>query len=175
MNLESYENDPQRSAAKVTEYINELNLQPHPEGGFYRETYRAEGMVSLQIFNGERNISTAIYYLLEAGSFSAFHRIKSDEMWHFYDGTGLSVYLIDESGNLEVLRLGRNLASGEQLQGVVPAGRWFASRVDSESGYALVGCTVAPGFDFQDFEMAERGKLISEFPQHSDLIISLTR
>ncbi|MEM6523184.1 MAG: cupin domain-containing protein [Bacteroidota bacterium] len=175
MKFKSPENPLKIRTDKVSEYVNQLNLQPHPEGGFYRETYRSENLIHAAGFEKQRNVSTGIYYLLETGSFSAFHRIKSDEMWHFYDGTGLSVYFIDERGDLEVIRLGRNIGAGEQLQGVVPAGRWFASRVESEDGFALVGCTVAPGFDFEDFEMAKRENLKQEFPQHSDLIISLTR
>ena len=156
-------------------YVKLLDLQPHPEGGYYKETYRAEQVVSVNGFSGDRNVSTGIYYLLEKGSFSAFHRIKSDEMWHFYDGTGLSVYVIDEMGDLEIIRLGHNLAHGERLQAVVPAGRWFASRVESENGFALVGCTVSPGFDFNDFELANRDQLTEEFPAHAELIKDLTR
>lgn len=157
------------------EYVKLLNLQPHPEGGYYTETYRSDEVVSLKSFNGSRNISTGIYYLLEKGTFSAFHRIKSDEMWHFYDGTDLSVYILDQQGALEVIRLGRNIGNGEKLQAVVPAGCWFASRVESEDGLALVGCTVSPGFDFKDFEMGNRNDLIQKFPEHSELIKSLTR
>ncbi|MEM7106589.1 MAG: cupin domain-containing protein [Bacteroidota bacterium] len=163
------------TADQVTSYVNSLDLLPHLEGGFYRETYRSECLIQAKDFKTERNASTGIYYLLKAGSFSAFHRIKSDEMWHFYDGTDLSIYMLDEDGRLEVTRLGRNIEAGEQLQSVVPTGRWFASRVESEGGFALVGCTVAPGFDFQDFELAKRDNLQAEFPQHSDLIKSLTR
>lgn len=156
-------------------YIKNLNLQPHPEGGFFKETYRSNLELELSDFDGKRNASTGIYYLLPYGHFSAFHRIKSDEMWHFYDGTDLSVYVLQPTGNLEVIRLGTNLDKGEVLQAVVPAGYWFASRVEHKDGFALVGCTVSPGFDFQDFEMAERAGLLKNFPQHQKLIAELTR
>ena len=166
---------PNVSSKKVLEYVKLLDLKPHPEGGYYKETYRSPDLIEPDGFEAKRNVSTGIYYLLESGSFSAFHRIKSDEMWHFYDGTDLSVYCIDDLGKLIVLKLGHNIKAGEQLQGVVPAGSWFASRVEAANGFALVGCTVAPGFDFRDFEMADRQELSSEFPQHADLIKILTR
>ena len=157
------------------DYVDNLNLIPHPEGGFYKETYRGNDTVELASFEGPRNVCTGIYYLLEHGHFSAFHRIKSDEMWHFYDGTDLSVYVIYPDALLRVIRLGRNIKEGEVLQAVVPAGCWFASRVEQKEGFALAGCTVAPGFDFQDFEMAERKALVKEYPQHKTLITQLTR
>lgn len=160
---------------KAQDYVNLLHLQPHPEGGFYKETYRAEMQAGFDSFGGMRNVSTGIYYLLDHGNFSAFHRIKSDEMWHFYDGTGLTVYVIHPQGDLEIIRLGKNLAGGETLQAVVPAGCWFASTVEQQEGFALVGCTVAPGFDFQDFELAKRESLIGLFPAHKELIHRLTR
>ena len=159
----------------ASDYVKLLRLQPHPEGGFYKETYRAEMQSGFDSFPGTRNVSTGIYYLLDHGNFSAFHRIKSDEMWHFYDGTGLSVYVIHPGGHLEVITLGKNLEQGEKLQAVVPAGCWFASVVEHQGGFALVGCTVAPGFDFQDFELAERAALVDEFPMHKKLIERLTR
>ncbi len=157
------------------DYVSLLGLLPHPEGGFYKETYRADLTSDYDDFNGPRNVSTGIFYLLPFGHFSAFHRIRSDEMWHFYDGTDLSVYILKADGQLDVIRLGRRLEQGEQLQAVVPAGCWFASRVEQPSGFALTGCTVAPGFDFQDFEMAKRNDLITQFPDHRKLIEELTR
>lgn len=157
------------------DYVDALNLVPHPEGGFYKETYRADDQVTLEAFSGARNVSTGIYYLLTHGHFSAFHRIRSDEMWHFYDGSDLSVYVINPTGALSVIKLGRDIKDGQVLQAVVPAGCWFASRVEHANGFALVGCTVAPGFDFQDFELAERSVLIRQYPQHGRLITELTR
>lgn len=156
-----------------------LHLDPHVEGGAFRETYRS-GLSLPQSalpasMNGERAASTGIYFLLETGEFSAFHRIAADEMWHFYDGYTLSIYEITPMGTLLHHRLGRDLEAGEQVQLVIPAGSWFGSRVETPDGFALVGCTVAPGFDFADFELAERKALQHEYPQHAALIAELTR
>ncbi|SIO12550.1 cupin domain-containing protein [Chitinophaga niabensis] len=150
-----------------------LQLTQHVEGGSFRETYRAP--LVLQQPAGPRAASTGIYFLLEDGEFSAFHRIASDEMWHFYDGVTLHIYEIKPNGTLHVHRLGRDVAQGEQLQLVIPAGSWFASSVEETGGFALVGCTVAPGFDFADFELAEKAVLSQLFPQHAGLIGLLTR
>ncbi len=160
-------------------WIEKYQLLPHPEGGYYAETYRSAETVRPDAlperFKGERSFSTGIYFLLESHHFSAFHRIQSDEMWHFYAGEALEVFVIyPESGNLDLIRLGQNPENGEVFQAVVPAGTWFASRPAAGGLYALVGCTVSPGFDFEDFEMAEREKLSLKFPQHRDLIKHLT-
>lgn len=156
-----------------------LQLMQHVEGGSFRETYRAPLVIDHEAlpegFAGARNASTAIYFLLEDGDFSAFHRIAADEMWHFYDGQPLHIYEIKPDGSLHVHRLGRDVGQGEQLQLVIPAGSWFASSVEETGGFALVGCTVAPGFDFADFELAEREILSKQFPQHAGLIALLTR
>ncbi|WP_119078723.1 cupin domain-containing protein [Chitinophaga alhagiae] len=156
-----------------------LQLTQHVEGGSFRETYRSPLTIEREAlpegFAGARNASTGIYFLLEDGDFSAFHRIAADEMWHFYDGQPLHIYEIKPNGSLHVHRLGRDIAQGEQLQLVIPAGSWFASSVEETGGFALVGCTVAPGFDFADFELAERGALCRLFPQHAGLIALLTR
>jgi predicted cupin superfamily sugar epimerase len=159
-----------------------LGLLPHPEGGFYRETYRASEVLPQEALgarhSGPRSASTAIYFLVTAGSFSALHRIASDEVWHFYAGHPLEVVSIDEDDVLHIARIGMNLAAGEVPQYVVPKGRWFGSRLTSPhapDAYALVGCTVAPGFDFADFELADRGALIARHPQHQAIIEALTR
>lgn len=156
-----------------------LQLTQHVEGGAFRETYRAPLVIAKdalpEAFSGDRHASTAIYFLLEDGDFSAFHRIAADEMWHFYDGTTLHIYEIRPDGSLHVHRLGRDLAQGEQLQLVIPGGSWFASSVEETGGFALAGCTVAPGFDFADFELGGRAELAQQFPQHAGLIALLTR
>lgn len=153
-----------------------LQLTQHVEGGSFRETYRAPlELQQPEGFSGPRAASTGIYFLLEDGEFSAFHRIASDEMWHFYDGVTLHIYEIKPTGTLHVHRLGRDYAQGEQLQLVIPAGSWFASSVEETEGFALVGCTVAPGFDFADFELADKAALAKLFPQHAGLIGLLTR
>lgn len=156
-------------------WVDRLQLDPHPEGGFFKETYRSPTTSSFENFSADRHVSTGIYFLLTAGNFSAFHRIKSDEMWHFYTGDPLSIYVIDENGKDHEIKLGLNLDAGEVPQAVVPANCWFASRVKEGGVYGLVGCTVAPGFDFEDFEMADRHQLIDEYPQHEELITSLTK
>jgi len=160
-------------------WIEKYNLLPHPEGGYYAETYRASETIPQATlptrFGGDRAFSTGIYFLLESHNFSAFHRIQADEMWHFYAGEALEVFVIDaKTGELNVVRLGNNPDNGETFQAVVPAGAWFGSRPASGSTYALVGCTVAPGFDFADFEMAECAALSQLYPQHAALIAELT-
>lgn len=160
-------------------WVEKLNLQPHPEGGFFKEVYRSEGEIQAAAlpneFGGSRNFATSIYFMLTAGNFSAFHRIKSDETWHFYTGGAITVSIIHPNGKLEEIHLGNNPDEGEVFQATVPAHAWFASALRQDEGYALVGCTVAPGFDFEDFEMAERARLTAEFPQHQEVILRLTR
>ena len=156
-------------------YIEHLKLQPHPEGGYYRETYRSPGEVPApKGFNGHRNYATTIYYLLPQNEFSAFHRIKSDEGWHFYAGQTLLIHVLNENG-YSCLRLGSDLAEGESFQHMVPAHSWFASEPAPATSYSLVGCTVAPGFDFRDFEMAEKEALQIQFPAYKSLIARLCR
>ncbi|MGZ3884838.1 MAG: cupin domain-containing protein [Bacteroidia bacterium] len=159
----------------ISDYINRLNLQPHPEGGYYRETYRSAGSIDVPGFSGKRHASTGIYFLLEENNFSAFHRIKSDELWHFYAGDALEVIELNLKGELKLTELGSDLKSGQQFQYMVPAGTWFGSRVKAGGAFSLVGCTVAPGFDFADFEMAKRDELLKQYPQHKKIVEALTR
>lgn len=160
-------------------YANKLAMLPHPEGGWYKETYRSNETVASAAlparFAGERNFSTAIFFLLTGKTFSAFHRIKSDEVWHFYAGSCLNVYVINASGQLRIIKLGNNLEKGEEFQAVVEAGSWFASQPEQENTFSLVGCTVAPGFDFKDFELARCEELITLFPEHRSLIAKYCR
>lgn len=160
-------------------YIKHYQLLPHPEGGWYKENYRSTEQVAATAlpnrFEGNRSFSTAIYFLLEAGNFSAFHRIKSDECWHFYSGHPLDIFVFEPSGLLTITRLGNNPADGSVFQFIVPANCWFASRPAQNSEFCFVGCTVAPGFDFEDFEMANADALIKLFPEHEVLIQSLCR
>ncbi len=159
------------------EYVEALELLPHPEGGWYREVYRSVDRHPFGDggFPSGRNYCTAIYFMISQGNFSAFHRIKSDETWHFYAGDALEVIEIDEVGNLKKTLVGNDITSGNVFQYTVPAGVWFASRVSEGGGFSLVGCTVAPGFDFRDFEMAKREKLSMDFPGLISIITELTR
>ena len=159
--------------------IEKYNLAPHPEGGFFKETYRSFEVISKTAlpkrFKGDRSYSTAIYFLLEQGNFSAFHKISSDECWHFYTGGSLRIYLIHLNGKMEIIKLGNNWMNGETFQAVVPAECWFAAETAPETAFSFVGCTVAPGFDFSDFQMAKREELSKQFPQHKPFIDRLCR
>ena len=166
----------------VAEFVEQYKLLPHPEGGYYKETYRSNTLIEKEAlpeeFSGKRNISTAIYFLLEQGNFSAFHRIKSDECWHFYAGKQLLIYVIEPSGHYYTIKLGSNASNGEVFQAVVPANSWFASEPAPESDYCFVGCTVSPGFDFEDFEdfeLAKAEELINMYPSEKALISRLCR
>jgi len=162
------------STLTVQEVIEELGLAPHPEGGFFRETFRAPETVTAPFAAVSRAASTAIYFLLRAGDFSAFHRVRSDEVWHHYHGDSLELHTIDAAGRHERIELGPGLKRGQRPQWVVPAGTLQAARVIGE-GFALCGCTVAPGFDFTDFEMPARAELSERHPALAELIESLTR
>ncbi|MBN1208280.1 MAG: cupin domain-containing protein [Myxococcaceae bacterium] len=154
----------------VQELVRALGLQPHPEGGYFREMYRARARVETP--RGPRSAGTAIYYLLPRGEFAAWHQVASDEVWHFYDGAPLTLYLLGEQG-LEAVTLGRDVVRGEQPQVVVPAGVLQAAVPRGD--FTLVGCTVAPGFDFADWELPARDALIARYPEHADLFRQLTR
>jgi len=169
-------------------WIQALELRQHPEGGWFREVYRAQETIPHQSlpsrFSGERSFSTGIYFLLKETDFSALHRIQQDELWHFYDGTSLTIHRIDPAGNYSTVKVGRNIQAGENLLAVVQAGWLFGAAVNTAvnsgrgkdlSSYALVGCTVAPGFDFADFEMPSRQLLLEQYPQHRQIIEQLTR
>jgi predicted cupin superfamily sugar epimerase len=160
-------------------WIEKLGLMPHPEGGYFLQTYKAGLVVPKSAlpegFAGARAASTAIYFLLEGKNFSALHRLRSDEVWHFYAGDPLVVHGIEPAGKYFAILLGCEPEAGQVLQAVVPAGCWFASHVADWNSFAVVGCTVAPGFDFDDFEMAKREELVRVYPQHGELIARLTR
>jgi predicted cupin superfamily sugar epimerase len=163
----------------VAELVEKFKMLRHPEGGYYKETYRSDELIKKGSlpgrFSGDRNFSTAIYFLLEQGNFSAFHRIQSDECWHFYAGHTLHVHMIHPDGQYELIRLGNNIAAGETFQAMVPAGCWFASETAPAGLFSFVGCTVAPGFDFADFELAKGDILGAEFPTQRALITRLCR
>lgn len=162
------------------QWIRMLKLHPHPEGGAFRETYRADAHIPAAAVpfacDSVRTLSTAIYFLLEGKDFSAFHRIQSDEIWHFYYGSSLTLHLLSEDGMYSTLSIGpKGDLPPASFQAVIPAGVWFAATVDNPASYALVGCTVAPGFEFDDFELGNREALIRQYPGHADIIKRLTR
>ncbi|MGP0097632.1 MAG: cupin domain-containing protein [Terriglobales bacterium] len=157
-------------------WIQKLQLLPHPEGGYYRQTYKASVVINKDHlppgFTGSRPASTAIYFLLKEREFSAFHRLRSDELWHFYSGAALLVHVIQPDGRYSRIQLGGDPEAGQVLQAVVTAGCWFASEMAAahDDAFALVGCTVSPGFDFDDFELADRRQVAARYPQHRELI-----
>jgi predicted cupin superfamily sugar epimerase len=163
------------------DWIRALNLRKHPEGGWFRETYRAAGRIPAAVlagrFPGARPFATAIYFLLTARDRSVFHRLKSDEIWHFYADGSLTLHVLAPRGGYRRIRLGtsaRGHVRGRATpQAVVPAGCWMAAEA-APRGFALVGCTVAPGFDFADFELGRRAALCRRFPRHRALIRRLT-
>ncbi len=160
-------------------FVDHYKMQLHPEGGWFKETYRSDEVILKEHlpnrFSDGRSFCTGIFFLLEGEQFSGFHRIKSDEMWHFYAGDALNIYVIDEQGKLEVIKLGAHPDKGEKFQHVVKAGCWFASKPALPDTFSLVGCTVAPGFDFEDFELAHAKELTGLFPEHKNIIKQLCR
>jgi uncharacterized protein len=165
--------------SSTDQFIQKYNLQPHPEGGWYKQTYKSNEEINADAlperFGANRAFSTAICFLLEKGNFSAFHRIKSDECWHFYAGDPLVIYIIEQDGELKIISLGNDLEKGHSFQFVVPANCWFASRPAAGSEYCFVGCTVSPGFEFEDLELADQTELSVMYPQHKALIKELCR
>lgn len=159
-------------------WIRKLGLKPHPEGGYYRETYRAAESVSPGASPGQargsRSLSTAIYFLLKRGQVSCFHRIMSDEIWHHYAGGSVIIHGLTSKGRHIQFKLGTCQSRGERPQAVIPAGIWFGAVLAPGVSFALVGCTVAPGFDFADFELAGRADLMRQFPRHKAIIRTLT-
>ncbi len=164
---------------EAEKYIANLQLQPHPEGGYFREIYRSAEIILPEglpdRFVKQRSVSTSIYFLLEGKQVSKFHKLKSDEIWHFYDGNGVKILVIDNSGNLSEFRLGKNFDNRETLQVVIRNNQWFAAELMDRKSFCLIGCTVSPGFDFDDFQLGSRSELLKLFPRHSELIKRFTK
>lgn len=157
---------------RIAFLVEKLELIPHPEGGFYSETYRSEASIATK--SGKRNLSTAIYFLLTSENVSKFHRIKSDELWFFHEGSKLTVHTLSELGHQQ-LSLGYPSNIDKSLpQHLVTANTIFGSTVDEPDSYALVSCVVAPGFDFVDFELFEGKVLLAKYPDASEIIKKLT-
>jgi len=168
----------QHSRSEVENLIDLLKLEPHPEGGWYREVYRSQESISMKClpsrFEREHSLCTSIYYLLHDRDFSAFHRIRSDEIWHFYLGSPVKLYMLKD-GERELVMLGDNPGAGHVFQTVVPHGCWFAAEVAVPESFALLGCTVSPGFDFAYLEMATHSQLQEEYGRFATLIRRMTR
>lgn len=155
------------------DYIHQLKLVPHPEGGFYREVYRSNDEINIDR-KGEsvvRSTLTSIFFLLGSDDYSVFHRLKSDEIWYYHSGCSATIYIISPDGKLKEIIIGEN----HHLQVVIPKHHWFGVIVNQPDSFILVSCAVAPGFDFQDFEMGKREELILNYPDHEGLIIKLTK
>lgn len=163
----------------VDEIISALNLAPHPEGGYYKETYRSRESIEKKAlpsrYGDARALGTAIYYLLTPGTFSTMHILISDEILHFYMGDPVELLELYPDGSGNVITMGLDIGNGIEPQRVVPQNTWFGFRLAKGGKYALMGATVAPGFDFKDFDMADRTNLIRSYPDFENEIISLTR
>jgi predicted cupin superfamily sugar epimerase len=162
-----------------SDWIKKLDLKPHIEGGYFREYYKSDFILESGsqdgFFPDGRCVSTAIYYLLESTDISSFHRIKSDEIWHFYSGSSLTIHIIDDNnGFYTAHKLGCRPGLDENLSVVVKKGLWFAAGVNEPDTFVLAGCTVSPGFDYRDFEIGEKAMLLKKFPHHSELIEKFT-
>ena len=159
-------------------WIRNLHLKPHPEGGYYCETYRSRERVSREHLPSryvyDRAFSTAIYFLLKGDQVSKFHRLRSDEIWHYYQGSSLTVYIVSADGTLKARKLGPGVEGEENFQMTIQAGCWFGAEVDEKDSYSLIGCTVAPGFEFEDFELGKREELMSDYPRYREIIAKLT-
>ena len=159
-------------------WIKELKLKPHPEGGHYIETYKSQVYSSeneVAQCKNRRQCTSLIYYLLNKEECSAFHHLQSDEIWLFHSGASLSLYLIEPSGNLLVEKLGSKVGQGENLQVFVPANTWFAAELNQKNRYSIMNCLVSPGFEWNEFELAEKEQLVREFPKHIALINRLCK
>jgi predicted cupin superfamily sugar epimerase len=165
--------------ARADELIRSLNLQPHPkEGGFFRETYRADERWPAAAlparYTGDRHASTAIYYLLKPGTFSALHRLQTDEVFHYYLGSPVRMLQLLPDGTGRTVVLGPDILAGQAVQVVVPAGVWQGSLLEPGGDFALLGCTVAPGFEYVDYEGGARDRLVAQYPAFAELITQLT-
>jgi len=156
---------------QVARLVKKLALEKHPEGGYFKQTYRSDTIVNVEGYDGPRSIATAIYYMLAGDQFSAFHRIRSDEIWHYYAGGSITLYAIDKDGKLSKVKIGR----GGVPQAVIKANTWFAAALDSKKSYCLLGCTVSPGFDYRDWELGRRDELVRMYPQHRKVIERYTK
>ena len=154
-------------------WIEKLELVRHIEGGFYKQIYASKRQCQE---NGNRSLATCIFYLLEGNDFSAFHKINGDEIWHFFIGSSLTIYIFNENDSkLKIVKLGKDLDKGENLQLIINEGNWFAAEVNDKSSFTLVGCTVIPGFEFKNFKLAKKTSLLLKFPSYKWVIEKLAK
>lgn len=156
-------------------WIKKLKLKLHPEGGYFANTYASDKKIDLSDYDGSRSVCTAIYYLLTGNQFASFHTIKSDEIWHFYSGSSLTLHKMDSTGGIEQILLGPNFDKGERYQVIIKSGCWFAASINDKNSYSLVGCTVSPGFDYRDWKLGNRKKLLEKYPQYRSIIKKYTK
>ncbi len=180
--------------AETKYIIDKLNLiRLVDEGGYYRETYRSNQSIHIsscdEVIKDDvyhyskleenssdiRAVSTLIYYLLDSDQFSAFHKVRFDEIWHFYKGSSVSLYVLTDSEKLLNIQIGNDMDKNENFQCIIRGNTWFGAEINNKSLYSLIGCSVSPGFDFKDFELGERDKLKKIYPQHEYMIDRLTR
>lgn len=159
-------------------WIDKLKLISHPEGGYFAETYQSPDLISKnglpERYSADRVCAKAIYFLVPDGQVSKFHRLKCEEIWCYHFGTPLTLYIIEKEGTSRQVILGPDIDHDEQFQAIIPHGVWFGAKVNKKDAYTLVSCITAPGFDFEDFELAERQSLIQLYPQHKEIIEMLT-
>jgi predicted cupin superfamily sugar epimerase len=159
-------------------FISKLNMLPHPEGGYFKEFYKSNELIKKEHlpdrFGGHRAFSTSIYFLLNEKDVSKLHKIESDELWYYHSGSSVTIICLHKDYGLKKYKLGLNLENEELPQVLVEKGTWFGAFLNDETTYSLVGCNVAPGFDFEDFVMGDKEKLFSDFPKHKEIIIKLT-
>lgn len=156
---------------KAMRLAKKLGLEKHPEGGYFKQTYRSDTTVNVKGYEGPRNIATAIYYMLVGKEFSGFHRIRSDEIWHHYAGGPVTLYAIGSDEKLSRIKIGKRGTP----QVVIKADTWFAAALDGKSSYCLLGCTMSPGFDYSDWELGKRGDLVGTYPKHKKIIERYTK
>jgi uncharacterized protein len=162
----------------TTFWIHHFGLIPHSEGGYFREVYRSSEAIPHdglpKRFDGERSFITSIYYLLEGRQPSRLHKLHADEIWYFHAGSALTMHLFGSNGDYSTVALGHDPGIGQQFQAVIPAGTWFGAVVNTREAYALVSCTVAPGFDYRDWVLGDREELLRAYPAQTDIIMALT-
>lgn len=162
----------------MTDLIRQFQLAAHPEGGYYYETYVSPDIIGRagmpDRYSSERRSAKAIYFLLPSDQVSKFHRIKCEEIWCHHFGEALTLFLIHRDGSVQEIVLGAHIERGELPQIIIPHNVWFGAKVNKKNAYAFLSCITAPGFEFQDFELAERNALLQEYPQHRELIIHFT-